>query len=471
MTQLPQIVTATDPYQRAVKKLLELGHELGTVRKFELEHMRTLAEELGNPQRRFTSILIAGTNGKGSTAATLASILRAAGHRVGLYTSPHLVRVNERIRIFSDKEGRSGSEALISDPEFAEVHERVEQAAEKLVAAGKLPHPPSFFEMLTAMAFEYFASAAVEIAVLEVGMGGRLDATNITESCLSVITDVDLDHQQFLGDTITAIAGEKAGIMRRGVPVVMLPQHPDANDALGRYAMEIGAVAVNATEFMPPVTPSAREEDSGVRGQGSGRNKEASLRNRYPIQVSGEEVMVDSPLVGRHQYRNLALAIAAAVEIDRQGYKVRTADIERGIRETEWLGRLQYIPATATRPALLLDVAHNPAGAWALRSALSTHFDGVPITILFGAMRDKAIAEIGDILFPLADRLVLTQADSPRAATPAEIQEAARTATDAVLEADAARAFVRACADTPPQGLVVVTGSIYLVGMVLAKLS
>src|SRR5438874_6296955 len=176
--------------------------------------MRVLAEALGHPERRFASVLIAGTNGKGSTAATLASILQAASYRTGLYTSPHLVRVNERIRINGEQ---------ISDAEFTEMYRRIHEAAQQLISGGELPHEPSFFETLTAMAFEYFASSGVEIAVLEVGMGGRLDATNIVEPVLSVITDVALDHQKFLGNTIAEIAREKAGIIRANGVLITLP--------------------------------------------------------------------------------------------------------------------------------------------------------------------------------------------------------------------------------------------------------
>ncbi|HYL91595.1 MAG TPA: bifunctional folylpolyglutamate synthase/dihydrofolate synthase, partial [Alphaproteobacteria bacterium] len=235
-------------YDYAVSKLLALGHELATHRKFDLAHMRILAEALGNPQRRLQSVLIAGTNGKGSTAATLASITQAAGYRTGLYTSPHLLRVNERIQI---------NQEAISDVEFAEIFERVDAAAQQLVARGELPWHPSFFEMVTAMMFEYFASAGVELAVLEVGMGGRLDATNIADPCVSVITDIDLDHQKFLGETLAEIAGEKAGIMRPNGIVVLLPQHPQVNDALGNAIVAIKARPVSAVQYMPPVTPGS----------------------------------------------------------------------------------------------------------------------------------------------------------------------------------------------------------------------
>src|SRR5512135_2734021 len=239
---------------------MALGHELHHTpsHKFDLAHMRALLAALGDPERRFAAVLIAGTNGKGSTAATLESILRAAGHRTGLYTSPHLIRVNERIRVGGEE---------IADGDFARVHQRVEQAAHKLVAAGDLPWHPSFFEMLTAMAFEHFAEAGVELAVLEVGMGGRLDATNVVEPRLSVITDIALDHQKFLGSTLSEIAREKAGIIRPGGVVITLPQHPEANDVLGNTILERHARAVSAVEYVPPVSPGAGSQWSVVSGQ------------------------------------------------------------------------------------------------------------------------------------------------------------------------------------------------------------
>src|SRR5579871_740947 len=226
-------------YQRTVEQLYALGHELaGTPsQKFDLSYVRLMLEALGNPERRFSSVLIAGTNGKGSTAATLASVLRAAEHRTGLYSSPHLVRINERIRVDGEP---------ISDVEFGAIHERVERTAQELLRTGKLPWHPSFFEMLTVMAFEYFASVGVDIAVLEVGMGGRLDATNVVDPLASVIADISLDHQKYLGNTIAEIACEKAGIIRQNGVVVTLPQHPQANDVIGHAILDAGARGVSA---------------------------------------------------------------------------------------------------------------------------------------------------------------------------------------------------------------------------------
>jgi dihydrofolate synthase / folylpolyglutamate synthase len=554
-------------YDTAVAKLYALGHELARTpsHKFDLAHMRVLLAALSHPEQRFPSVLIAGTNGKGSTAATLASILPAAGYRTALYTSPHLVRLNERIRI-------DGKE--IGDPEFAALHDRVEETANRLVAAGDLPWHPSFFEMLTAIAFEHFAQAKIDIAVLEVGMGGRLDATNVLEPLISVITDISLDHQKFLGDTIAEIAGEKAGIIHPGGVVVTLPQHPAANDVIGHAVLERGARAVSAVPYVPPVSPAADElshnppkEGSSDFGRGaaqecspgrepgvhsaiepspsgakepSGASVEAhrhgtqndagtaveahgfSPANQaakdpgalapvshtsYPLEVMGEQILVESPLLGRHQYRNIALAIAAAVELNlvnvsknhvgtglRQAcpeqlmrseavqplqgehssptrFHISPSAIAAGIRNTRWPGRFQIISAQNPWPELVLDVAHNPAGAWALRSALSQIYPERAPTFVFGAMRDKAIAEIAEILFPLAAHIVATRAENPRSATPDEIREAARRTGAEVLTApNVPAALAQACSLAGSRGLVVITGSIYIVGEAMREL-
>ena len=458
-------------YQQAVTSLYALGHELGKPRKFDLAYMVTLAEALGNPQRRFPAVLIAGTNGKGSTSATLASICRAAGYKTGLYTSPHLVNINERIQIDGEP---------ISDAEFTEIYNRAQEAGAKLVAEGKLPIAPSFFEMLTAMAFEYFASSRVDIAILEVGMGGRLDATNISDPCVSVITDVALDHQQYLGNTIAEIAVEKAGIIRQNGVLVTLPQHPEANDAIGRIAMERNARGVSATKYVPNVTPGAARFDN-LRPSATQIGQ--FLRTRYFMEVMGEEVLLETPLVGRHQFRNIALAIAAAEELNSCGFTITAQNVADGVRDTYWPGRFQFIPNSDSHPKpkeglgwgtqhdFILDVAHNPAGAWALRSALSENFEGRPLTIIFGAMRDKAVAEMAQILFPLAEHVIATHADNPRAATPEEIQEMAKPFADVLCEPNVEAALARAREVTPKNGVIAVTGSIYIVGDAFARLS
>jgi len=432
-----------------------LGHELTQTpaRKFDLAHMRALLGALDNPERRYPGVLIAGTNGKGSTAATLASIVQASGLRVGLYTSPHLVRINERIRI--------GGES-ISDDDFALLHEVVDRTAEQLVSEGELPWHPSFFEMVTAIGFEYFARNQVEIAILEVGMGGRLDATNVIEPRVSVITDISLDHQKFLGDTVTEIAREKAGIIRPGGVVVTLPQQPQANDVLGNTILDLGAKAVSAVQYVPPLSPGSAEYLT------SHTNRPAS---RYPMQFMGKEIVVESPLVGRHQLRNIALALAAAEQLSQQGFSITPESAERGIRDTRWPGRFQVISPRAGSLELVFDVAHNPAGAWALRSTLSTAYDGRRLIFVFGAMRDKAIAEVAEILFPLAERVITTQANNPRSATAEEIREAAvRISTEMESAPDVPAALQRGRVLAGADGVVVVTGSIYIVGEAMRAL-
>jgi dihydrofolate synthase / folylpolyglutamate synthase len=416
--------------------------------------MRRLAEALGNPQRRLPSVLIAGTNGKGSTAATLASIVQAAGYRTALYTSPHLLRANERMQI---------NQEPISDAEFAMIYERVESAAQDLVERGELPWHPSFFEMLTAMAFEYFASAGVALAVLEVGMGGRLDATNIVDPCISVITDIDFDHQKFLGDTLPEIAREKAGILRPKGTVVLLPQHPIVNETLGKEIMDRDARAVSAVKHMPSMTPGTADGLASTTHAG---------RNRFPLAVMGEEIKVDFPLAGRHQLRNLALAITAAEELNKFGFHISALDIEQGIRLTRWPARFQVMPPDERFPEIVLDVAHNPAGAWALRSALSAFYEDRPLTFIFGSMRDKAIGEIADILFPLAERVIATQAENPRAASPQEIAALGAHSQTEILQAESVQAALdQARALAGSRGVIVITGSIYIVGEALGILA
>jgi dihydrofolate synthase/folylpolyglutamate synthase len=237
--------------------------------------------------------------------------------------------------------------------------------------------------------------------------------------------------------------------------VVTLPQQPQANDVIGRTIMDLGAHGVNAVPHVPPVSPASAQYV--VAGQ-------QSMVSRYPLQVMGKEILVETPLVGRHQLRNVALAIAAAAELAGQGFPVTPASIERGIRETRWPGRFQVLPANGA-PEYVFDVAHNPAGAWALRSTLSAGYGERPLTFIFGAMRDKAIGEMAEILFPLAERVIATHADNPRSATAEEIRQAAsRTSTEIEVAADMAAAIAMARTSAGPGTLVVITGSIYIVG-------
>ncbi|AXC11613.1 Dihydrofolate synthase [Acidisarcina polymorpha] len=456
-------------YEAAIQGLQALAGELVTTpgaarREFRLEDMRILLAELGDPQLKFPSVLIAGTNGKGSTAATLASILAAAGYKTGLFTSPHLSRVNERVRILAGEEPGDRAKGTqtageIPDNDFAALYFRVDEAAARLVRQGRLSEHSSFFETVTALAFLHFAEAAVDIAILEVGMGGRLDATNVVEPLVSVITDISLDHTEWLGSTIRAIAREKAGILRAGGTMVTLPQHQEANEALGEIAVALGARGVSAAEYVP--APGTFGRDG---------------HNRYPVSVLGETVEIDSPLPGQHQQRNLALAIAAAVELrNSHGYKLDASAISQGVHTARWPGRLELFPGGGERADVVLDVAHNPAGAWALRSGISempSLEDRASKTLIFGCLKDKALEEMAQILFPLFDRVLVTEVNSPRTASLEQMMRAAAL-TGSLAEAmpNAETALQRAYEITPSAGLIVVAGSVYLVGQLRGELA
>jgi dihydrofolate synthase / folylpolyglutamate synthase len=466
-------------YAAAVDHLYALGHELAPAtpstprRKFDLAHMRALAAALGDPQLTFPAILIAGTNGKGSTASTLASILTTAGYRTALYTSPHLSRVNERIQIDG---------LQIPDDDFARLYFQVDTTAERLISEGALPHHPSFFEVLTALAFLYFAELHVDIAILEVGLGGRLDATNIVSPLISVITDIALDHQDYLGTTLTEITREKAGILRPNGTLITLPQHPEANQAIGEAAADLNLHAISAATYIPH-TPARNDEavilSAAKNPRISPEAPQVLPRNHYTLTLAGEPLEINSPLSGHHQQRNIALAIATADELrnpthptqiisNQKSYKITNTNIEEGIRNTRWPGRLEFLP-----PNLLLDVAHNPAGAWTLRAAIAQLPEAQPRTLLFSCLRDKDLREMTQILFPLFDsssdrphdHIIIAPIDNPRAASVEDLLAAAHSLDIPVHAAPhLAAALAQAQAITPASGLIIATGSVYMVG-------
>ena len=432
-------------YAAAIEQLNAMTPELYAKagqarRKFSLDEVRILLGALSNPERRFPAVLIAGTNGKGSTAATLASILTEAGMRTGLYTSPHLERPNERIRVGREE---------IADGDFARLFFLVSDTADQMVRERKLPQMPSFFEMLTALAFLYFAECGVEIAVLEVGMGGRLDATNVVEPLVSVVTDISLDHMEWLGPTIAAIAREKAGILRAGGTMITLPQHPEANHVLGQVATELGVRGVSAVPYMP-----ANE-----------------AKGPYTVETLGATGKVDSPLKGAHQQRNVALAIAAAVELAEQhGFRVSPAAIEEGIHRTEWPGRLERM--TSAGVEWVLDVAHNPAGAWALRAGLRGILEErKPRILIFSCLRDKPVAEMAQILFPLFERVIVAPIHAARAAAVEHLLAAAKATGTAATATESVREALETAQRDAAGGVVVVSGSVYLVGEARAMLT
>ena len=405
-------------------RLEALGIRLG------LDRLRTLLTALGDPQARFPSVLVAGTNGKGSTSALLAAMAGAAGYRVGHYTSPHLEGVEERIRI----DGRA-----IERGRLAGLIERVVAAAE--ADGGELP---TYFEALTAAAFLAFAEDAVELAVLEVGMGGRLDATNVVEPVLSVITPISLEHREYLGPTLATIAREKAGILRRGRPAVAWVEELAAERALLIAAEEIGA----ELSVVEPELWIESVEPLGWAGQ------------EVHLVAAGERSALRLHLLGEHQAGNLVLAMAAAAALHGADFpRLNPAAIAAGAAACRWPGRLEPVELPDGR-RVLLDAAHNPAGVAALTAFLDAQGD--PFDLLFGVLGDK---QADEMLLPLASRarqVVLTQPSSPRARPAAELAALLTARPHVHAEPDPARALDLALAT--PSSLLVACGSIVLIG-------
>lgn len=431
-------------YRECLDYLAGLGQEL-SAKKFDLETIRRALSVLGHPERAYPTVIVAGTNGKGSAAAMLSSILDCAGYRTGLYTSPHLVRVNERIRV-------AGSH--IDDNAFAAALTEAREAGEEnWKALGRLL---SYFELLTAAAFLYFARARVEMAVLEVGMGGRLDATNVTEPRVAIITNVDLDHQEILGSTRALIAREKAGVIRGGRPVVSGCEHSEARQVIRGHCQELGAELLDLDEI---ACASNLRDDDG--------------KFVFDLTVNDEVFRDLAPaLMGRFQIRNATAAITAAWRLRREGFTISERAIQEGLRAVRWPGRLEIVHR---QPLVLLDGAHNAAAARKVAEFILEQFTGRRLRLVYASMRDKSIEEISAALFPLAEEVYVTRTAAARAASPEEIIErSGSSARRLVLEPEPAAAIERACRATGDNDVVLVAGSLYLVGaiqQVLSKLS
>ena len=416
-------------YPESVEFLYALGNEIKTA-KFGLKAIRALLDELGRPQDAFRSVHVAGTNGKGSTCAMIESALRASRVRTGLYTSPHLVEPTERIRVDG---------VPVSREQFTEAFRRVHEANLSLQLRGVLEHHTTYFETVTAMGFLLFRELGVETAVVEVGLGGRLDATNTLQPALCVITPIDFDHEQLLGNSLEAIAGEKAGILKGGCPAVFARQRVEAGAVLEARARDLGIEVVRTSEY--------QVEDLKVNAHGS----EFSVRLQSVSRVR-------CPLPGAHQIENALTAVAALQCLGVE-------QIEEGIAQTVWPGRLQRI---SDRPEIVLDGAHNPAGARALAEHIQRFYSDRTIWLVYGAMRDKSVQEITEILFPLADEVVLTTPASPRAVRP-EVLQGQSDHPRMRVSGSAAEALALA-RTVKPDHVVFITGSLYLVGEVLALL-
>ncbi len=406
--------------------------------KFGLRNVRSVLSVLGMPERKYPTVLVGGTNGKGSVCALLTKILSLQGFRVGLYTSPHLIRVEERIRI---------GDELIARREFCLLLAMLKSAVEELIKAGKLASPLTYFETLTCLALLHFERQKVDIAVLEVGMGGRLDATNVVRPRVSVITTVSRDHQEFLGRTLRRIAFEKAGIIKRGVPVVC---------GLNRGGIAYRVISARAKNLGAPFLGVFDEKDAfeifkNPRG------------NIFSFRWHGRMFRFSPGLRGEHQGRNAAIGIVAALELSERWKELNERIILRGIREARWEGRLETV---SRHPLVVLDGAHNEEGAVA---AGTYAWDCMPrpLTLVYGTMKDKDIKRAARRLFPVARTVILTSFPYHRAASPEKIfVEAPALRKRIFLEPDPKRAVEKALDLTPARGAILVTGSLFLVGEV-----
>jgi len=430
-------------YDAAVRYLLSLGRELAAptqaaAAKFDLENITILSERLGRPDRAYPSAHIAGTNGKGSTAAFLESILRQAGFRTGLNTSPHLEKINERIRVAGE---------AITDDDFAETLTRIQALVEELLASGRLRAHPTYFECVTAMAFQYFAEARVDFGVFEVGLGGRLDATNILTPVVSVITRIDFDHENFLGHSLREIAGEKAGILKESVPVVLAAQQAEAREVILNRAKECRC----------PVTETSQAYRVDQQTMENG-----CVRARITEVASGWSAALAPRLAGRFQLQNAMNAVAAARLLSARGYWIPQKAIEGGIAAAVWPGRLEKLQS---RPDVYVDGAHNPGAARELAAFWEENFAGRKIFVVYGALRDKAVDEIAGVLFPHAAEVVFTEPRTSRAISASQLSEiAGHHASRSTVISDSEQALDYVLSKAAPQDAIFVTGSLYLVG-------
>ena len=393
-------------YSEALDYLYSLGNEVLTA-KLGVHNISVLLEYLGEPQKKYPSVLIAGTNGKGSVAAFLESALRTNGYRTGLYTSPHLVQIEERIRV----EG-----AMISAQDFARLTSSVRAAVRLLMGpcepkgeSLRLDRHPTYFEMVTVIAFLYFAEQGIDLAILEVGLGGRLDATNIVDPLVAVITNVDYDHEKYLGSRLEEIAAEKAGIIKprtngmdQPLPVVLGSGNQTVREIVERQCQLSDA---HLTCILDDMKFDAKPNAIG------------EFRLKFSSSLGGE-MDLRIPLPGEHQVLNVLTSIRALEILAERGFPIDQKLLKQGIEETHWPGRLEILDL---RPRIILDGAHNPAAANCISDYVQNFLPSRPIVMIFGAMRDKSIAEIAGRLFPLAEKIILTRAETDRAADPIDI--------------------------------------------------
>lgn len=419
---------------RECLRYLEKIQNLGI--KFGLDNVRSVLHELNDPHINQKFIQIAGSNGKGSVCAMISRIFTLHGYRCGLFTSPHLMRVEERIRI----DGKP-----VSPEEFCSILTEIRRTIEDLIHKGILKHPPTYFEIMTLAALLYFHRQNVDLAVLEVGMGGRYDATSVVEPKVTAVTTVSLEHEKFLGKTPSLIAAEKAGIIKSNTPVISGVMDREARKTIREKAKAAGA------PFKDVFAPEVQFKPAAGRKHTFSMN----WQNRFFVFTPS--------LPGKHQGRNAAVAIAAALEMSRHLRPLDRELLKQGVSTTRWEGRLEVI---RSHPAVILDGAHNEEGALALKAYLEENFS-CPIILVFAVMQDKNIRRLGEILFPLARKIYVTRFGYYRAASPEAVFQAVPDFRSRIeCESNPGKALQAALSEAGRDGVIVAAGSLYLIGTI-----
>ncbi len=422
-------------------------------RLYNLNRISLLLEQLGNPQERLRVVHIAGSKGKGSTAALIASVLTSAGYKTGLFTSPHLITPRERCRI---------DDELISESDLAFYINKLRPAIDAVSTSvfGRV----SFFEIYTALAFSYFADKATDFAVIEVGLGGRLDATNVVAPVTTVITPIGLEHTTILGETYSDIAGEKAEIIKHECPLALAPQHPEAQAVFERVAKERNATIVEAKDFT--------RNNSSLSAPRIVYNTDGlPIAQHFDVETNSERYpQLTVPLLGHHQFVNATTALAGLECLKQQGYMISKASVYEGFKNVQWNGRIQRIKSS---PIVVLDGAHSPVSMQALCRALQESFRYTQMIFVVSLMKDKDLTTIGNIVLETADSVIATQVpDNPRVVLAETIQNAwIGTCRKVAVCPEPERAIAKALSDASPTDLICITGSLYLVGQALKQFS
>ena len=418
-------------------------------RLYNLNRISLLLERLGNPQDRLQVIHIAGSKGKGSTAALIASVLTHAGYKTGLFTSPHLITPRERCQINNE---------LISESDIAYYIDKLKPAIDTVSASefGRV----SFFEIYTALAFSYFADKATDFAVIEVGLGGRLDATNVVTPVTTVITPIGLEHTAILGETYSEIAGEKAEIIKHGCPLALAPQHPEARAVFEKVASERSVPIIEVKASL--------QRDSDTSGSRIIYNTEGlPVAQCFDVETNSDSYpQLTIPLLGHHQFVNATTALAGLECLIRQGYLIPRTSVYAGFKNVQWNGRIQQIMSA---PIVVLDGAHSPVSMEALCRTLRESFRYTQVIFVVGLMKDKNLTTIGNIVSKTADTVIATQiANNPRVMPAERIQNAwAATCPKVTVCPDPDKAIEKALSNASPTDLICITGSLYLVGQAL----